>query len=174
MPSMRTWVVAALCLALLAPPAWSSKKAKSPRKPRASKVHTTEVAPPPPPLRHVFRCGNSYQASPCDHASSQQITVADGRSQAQIKQAQHANALDQKQVKVINKENDKAIREAQTKNRNAIALNCPGWPKQPFEDCSPSTARRPNKNRAIKQKVSKRIKVPSAIDSMSTASIPAD
>lgn len=168
MTPIRTWVVAALCLALSSQPVWSAKKAKSPRKPRASKVVTVKAPAPPPPVRHVFRCGNLYQAVPCTNASSKQITVADNRSTEQLQQAQQAKQRDQKQANAITQAQNKALRQAQKKRQVAVALSCPGWPKQPFDDCNPNS-QKGVKNAALDKKISKRIKVNSATNDVSGA-----
>jgi len=158
MTPIRTWVVAALCLALSSQPAWSAKKAKSPRKPRASKVVTVKAVPSPPPVRHVFRCGNLYQASPCVNDSSKQIAVADSRNAEQVQQALQAKQRDQKQANAITKAQDKALRRAQKKRQVAIALSCPDWPKRPFDDCSTTGKNSANKTIGADKKMSKRIK----------------
>lgn len=155
MPSMRTWVMAALCLALSLPTAWAAKKATSPRKPRTSKAVTVQA---PPPVRQVFRCGNLYQALPCATTASKPINMADSRSQAQITQAQQTQARDDKQVKAIDKARAQALRQAQKKRPVAIALSCPGWPKQPFEDCLTNNKNGVYKNEATNKKKSKRMK----------------
>jgi hypothetical protein len=161
---MRTWVMAALCLALSSQAVWAAKKTKSPRKPRTSQAMPVQA---PPPVRHAFRCGNLYQALPCTENASRRISIADSRSQAQIAQAQQTQARDDQQVKAIDKAQAQALRQAQKKRQVAIALSCPGWPKQPFDGCNTNNKNRDHENARGDKKMSKRIKARSAADNMS-------
>lgn len=126
-------IIAAALLATHAA-SMAARKTEQTSSARGSKSAPLAVAKPTP----IYRCGNNYQASPCEldkPSTPQALVFHDRQSVDQIKSAKQSQTQLNKQALAIDKRQAKEMLALQRHPPQAIGLDCRPLGARPFESC---------------------------------------